>query len=40
MDGEEKSDVMLKKGDNELVFVITADGYHQNWGVIAKLTDK
>lgn len=40
MDGEEKTDLMLKKGDNQLVFVVTADAYHQNWGVIAKLTDR
>lgn len=39
MDGDIKTDLKLKEGDNEIVFVISSDPYKQNWGVIAKITD-
>jgi hypothetical protein len=37
MDGDEGIDLELHKGTNELLFVLTADTYRQNWGMIAKI---
>ncbi len=37
--GDQKINLSLKKGNNELVFVLSSDAYKENWGVIAKLSD-
>jgi hypothetical protein len=37
MDEEEKITLQLKKGKNELLFILTSDAYKQNWGMIAKI---
>ena len=37
MDGDEGIGLELHKGTNELLFVLTADTYRQNWGMIAKI---
>ncbi|MEJ2195915.1 MAG: hypothetical protein P8X73_13790 [Ignavibacteriaceae bacterium] len=37
IDGEEKTNLMLEKGNNEIIFVVTSDPFKQNWGFIAKI---
>ena len=37
MDEEEMITLPLKKGKNELLFILTSDAYRQNWGMIAKI---
>ena len=36
---DQKINLKLKKGDNEIVFVVTADAYFENWGCIAKIPE-
>lgn len=37
VDGEEKTELRLVKGTNELIFMLTSDAYRQNWGMVARI---
>ena len=39
MDGEEKINLKLTRGTNELMFILTSDAYRQNWGMIARIPE-
>lgn len=39
MEGDQKINLNLREGNNELVFLLTSDAYKENWGVIAKIEE-
>lgn len=39
INGDQKINIKLNKGDNEVLFVLTADAYKENWGMIAKIPE-
>ena len=39
IDGDQKIKLNLKKGNNELIFLLTSDAYKENWGLIAKIAE-